>query len=120
MAQNTVGVAYFRLNGVQYAIAGDMRINALSERRTPLIGIDGNVVAQVEFQSPSVECSVKDLRDVDLVAISKMEGATVTVEMGNGTIWELSDAFYSGEGELDAREGNFQVRFNGRTIRRII
>lgn len=120
MAQNTVGTAYFRINSVQYAIAGDMRVNALREKRSPLIGLDGNVVPQVEFQSPMVECSVKDNASVDLIALSQMEGVTVTVEMANGTVWELSNAFYSGDGELDAREGNFQVRFNGSSIRRLV
>ena len=119
MAQNTSGVAYFRINGVQYAIAGEMRVNALTEKRTPLIGLDGNVSPQVEFQSPMVECQVKDFADVDLVALSKLENVTVTVEMGNGTTWELSNAFYSGDGEVDAKEGNFQVRFNGAKIRRL-
>lgn len=120
MAQNTSGTAFFRINGVQFAIGGEMRLNVLTEKRTALVGMDGNVSPQVEFQSPMVECSVKDFANVDIVALTKMEAATITVEMANGTVWELSNAFYTGDGELDAREGNFQVRFNGSTIRRIV
>lgn len=120
MAQNTVGTAFFRINGVQYDLPGEMKLTVLTEKRNALVGLDGSVAPQIEYQSPMIECTVRDASNVDLVAISKMEGVTVTVEMANGTVWELSNAFYTGDGELDAKEGTFQVRFNGQKIRRLI
>lgn len=120
MGQNTQGTAFFKINGVQYSIGGEMKIMALSQKRNALIGLDGDVMPQIEFQSPMIECQVKDVASVDLVALSLMENVTVQVDMANGTTWELSNAFYSGEGELDAKEGNFAVRFNGKKIRRLV
>lgn len=120
MGQDTQGTAFFRINGVQYAIGGEMRINPLNEKRNPLVGLDGIVMPQIEFQSPMVECAVKDVASVDLIALTRMENVTVTVEMANGTVWELSNAFYAGDGELDAKEGDFQVRFHGSKIRRLV
>lgn len=117
--QNTVGVAYFRVNQRQYALGGEMSLTVLKEKRNVLIGMDGSIAIQVEFQSPMVECQIRDINDADLLAVATAEDVTITVEMRNGTIWELSRATYTGEGKLDAKEGNFSVRFNGETIRRV-
>jgi Phage tail tube protein len=115
----SVGTAYFKVNHVQYALAGDMKISTLERKHEALVGMDGSVAPQVQFQSPMIECTIRDRADVDLTALQSIEGATVTVELANGTTWELSQAFYTGDGELDAAEGGFQVRFNGQRIRRI-
>lgn len=119
MAENTVGVAYFRVDGVQYSITGEMRINPLTEKRTPLVGMDGSIAMQTEFQSPMIECSVRDRKSVDLLALTRIDSATITVQMGNGTMWELTEAAFTGDGEFDGKEGALEVRFNGRTMRRI-
>lgn len=120
MPKNTVvGTAFFRINGVQYQIAGDMKLNPLSEKRTAMVGMDGGVAPQIEPVSPSIECSVRDRADVDPIPLYQMLDETVTVELGNGTIWTLSNAFYSGEGDFDAKEGTHSVRFNGSKMRRL-
>lgn len=117
--QTSVGTAFFRVNNKPYSLAGDMKISTLTSKRSPLVGMDGSIAMQVEFMSPSIECTVRDRGDVDISALSAIEGGTVTVELQNGNIWELSDASYTGDGELDAKEGGFQCRFNGSKIKRV-
>jgi hypothetical protein len=119
MSDNTVGVAFVRISGRTYPIAGDCRMNPLTEKRTPLVGMDGNVAQQVEFQSPMVEFSIRDRRTIDLLSVTKLEHQTITVELGNDTMWELTNGFYAGDGEFDAREGTFQCRFHGDSMKRV-
>lgn len=115
----TVGTAYFRINGVQYQIGGNMKINPLSEKRTALVGLDRSIAPQIEPQSPFIECEVRDRADVDPIPLHEMLDETVTVELANGTVWTLSNAFYTGDGDFDAKEGTHAVRFNGSKCRRI-
>lgn len=120
MPKNTaVGTAFFRINGVQYQIAGEMKINPLSEKRTPLVGLDGSIAPQIEPVSPSIECMVRDRADVDPIPLYAMLDETVTVELANGTVWTLSNSFYTGEGDFDAKEGTHSVKFNGSKMRRM-
>lgn len=117
--ERVVGIAYFRINGIQYQLAGEMKLNPLTEKRTAQVGIDGSVTPQIEPVAPWVECMVRDRADVDPIPLHAMLDETVTVELGNGTVWTLSNAFYSGDGDFDAKEGTHAVRFHGRRMRRL-
>jgi hypothetical protein len=114
-----VGTAFFRINGVQYQLAGEMKLNPLSEKRTAEVGIDGSVTPKVEPVAPFIECAVRDRADVDPIPLHSMWDETVTVELTNGTVWTLSNAFYTGDGDLDGKEGTHAVRFHGTKMRRL-
>jgi len=118
---NTTGTCVFRLNGQQVAIAGDdFTIMALEEKKNVLISMDGTKRYQREYQSPMIECNVSELgAEVDLFALTQLENAVVTVELANGTSYEISGAHYTGDGNLNVKDGSFQMRFNGDRIRRL-
>lgn len=114
------GTGKLKVNGVQYALADDLRIMAASEKREALVGIDGSVAVQITYVSPWIEASLRDDPALDLITVFKQLNVTVVVEYQNGTSYELSEAFYSGDGEIEAKDGKVAARWNAKTIRRVL
>lgn len=115
-----VGTGKLKVGGVQYMLADELRIMAASEKREAIVGLDGTVAIQRTFQSPWVEASLRDDPAIDLQDVYAQENVTVTVELTNGSSYELSNAYYTGDAELDARDGKVAARWNGATMRRIV
>lgn len=115
-----VGTGKLRVNGVQLPVADEMRIMPASEKREALMGLDGTLAAQISYQPCWIECSLRDSPEIDLTKLTIQTGVTVTVELANGTSYELSNAFFSGDGELEVKDGKVAARWSAQTIRRTL
>lgn len=107
------GVAYFKRNGVQYSLKGAMTIRPLNRTREPVVGQDGFHGYKETEVSPSISAEITDNPKLSIVAFQEATNETITVELVNGKSYILSNAFYSGDGELDGSEGSTVVTFNG-------
>lgn len=111
MDQIRAGQLYFRINGVQYAIAGDFTINAGLPTKEAVIGMDGSVGYKVTPRQASIEGNVRDHSGLDVKTLLGLEGVTVTAEMANGKTWVLANATQVGEGDISPDESTLGVRF---------
>ena len=106
-----VGTIVFKIDGTQYALAGDFTLNPGVKRKEELIGPDGSIAFKESFQAAVLEGTIRDRADLDVKKLLALEDVTVTAELANGKAWVLANATQTGEGSLDSAEGAIQVRF---------
>ena len=107
------GVLFVKVNGQQYDAKGSFTYNAGSPKREALVGAD-RVHGYKELpQVPFVEGEITDSGTLDLSALTNIVDATVTLELANGKVFTLRDAWYAADGEVGSEEANIQVRFEG-------
>ena len=117
--QIAVGTGTLRVNGVKIPLADEMRIMGSPEKRESQAGIDGTIAMSVTYQAVYIEATAKDSRDINWPEIWRGEGVTVTCELRNGTSWEMANAFYTGDSELNVKDGNVSVRWDAQSIQRL-
>ena len=83
-------------------------------QRGQIVGADSMHGFMETPQPGFIEGEITDGDDVDLGALSLTEAATVTLELANGKMFVLHDAYYAGDATGNTDEGNVDVRFEGR------
>lgn len=111
--QRRAGIIFVKVNGQQYDAKGDFSYNLGAPMREGIVGQDGPHGFKETPQIPFIEGEFTDRSDMDLEALLKVEGATVTLELANGKVISLKDAWYAGEGTVNTGEANIGVRFEG-------
>jgi hypothetical protein len=105
------GIIYLKINGIQYDAKGDYSYGLGGVTRASIIGADG-VHGYSETPVPAfIEGAVTDRRDLDLNGLVTVDDATVTLELNNGKVIVLSEAYYVGETNVTTNEAEIRVRF---------
>lgn len=110
------GTCFIAANGKTLRVKSSIKIMFGTELKTEVVGQDGFHGYKSQFQVPKISMLITDTADLDVVALLKIEGATVTAQMPGSKTRVLRDAFQSGKGELNVDEGELEVEFTGRTI----
>lgn len=113
MSQRRGGIIQVQVNGVLYDAKGDFTYNLGRPKREAIVGAD-RVHGYKETPQPGfIEGEITDRGNLDLDALVQLEGATVVLQLANGKVISLRDAWYAGEGTGNTGEGNVAVRFEG-------
>lgn len=113
-SQRKGGVIAVALNGEVQDAKGAFTYNLGRPKRTAVIGSDGRVHGYKEEGQPGyIEGELTDRGSLDLEALVKFADGTVTLELANGKVIVLRDAFYAADGEGNTEEGALKVRFEG-------
>lgn len=107
------GIIFFKVDGTQYDAKGNFTYNLGQSKREGILGADGVHGYKETPQQSFIEGEITDRSDLDLAALVKLDGVTVTLELGNGKVVTLRDAWFAAEGTGNSEEGNIQVRFEG-------
>jgi len=107
------GTAYFKVNGTQYSLRGNMKISLGSFERESVVGQDGYHGIKETPQASYIECDITDRPNLDPNILEQLSNVTVTAEMINGKVAVLRNAYQVNKLELDAGEGQLTVRFEG-------
>jgi hypothetical protein len=110
--QRRAGIVYLKANGVMLDAKGNFTYNLGAPKREAIVGHAVHGFKET-VQVPFIEGEITDRGDLDLEALVKMENATITLELANGKVFALRDAWYAGEGTVGTEEANIQVRFEG-------
>lgn len=114
MANNRVaGVAYLAVNGTQYPIRGKWKHNILPTKREGIVGQDGVHGYKEMPRQPMMQGDVTDLGSISLEELHRITDATITLELANGKVYILRNAWMAEESEVDTEEGQFQLTFQG-------
>lgn len=108
------GRIYFKVDGAQYDAKGSYSYNLGVDKRDALVGSDGIHGYKEMPQVAYVEGVITDGSEVDVAALAKLDGVTVTLELVSGKTIVLSDAWFAGEGTVTTEEGEVAVRFESR------
>jgi len=111
MAEARGGTIFLKVNGVRHDAKGNFTYNTGKERREAIVGSDGVHDFKLVHQQAFIEGEITDRADLVLEDLVGITGATVTLELANGKVIALQDAWYAGEGTGNTEEGNIPVRF---------
>jgi hypothetical protein len=111
--QRRAGLISLQIDGEIYSAKGNFTYNLGAVKRDAIIGADAvhgyREMPQVAF----VEGEVTDRSTLDMRRLITMTNATVTLQLANGKVVVLRDAWFAGEGTANTDEANIGVRFEG-------
>lgn len=107
------GKLFIKVDGALYDAVGSFTYNLGADKREGQVGPDGVHGFKVMPQIPYIEGEFRDGQNVDVQKLLEIEDATVTLELANGKVIVLKDAWYAADGDIGTEDGNIQVRFEG-------
>lgn len=114
MAQNRIaGVAYLKVDGRQYPLKGKFKSNIMPYKREGIAGQDAVHGYKEMPRVPTIEGDIVYKPEISVEDLAKITDATVTLELANGRVHVLRNAWWSDESQVDTEEGTFQVKFEG-------
>lgn len=113
--QRRAGIIYFKVDGIQYDAKGNFTYAPNFEKKTAIVGADGIHGFAGEQVPPYIEGAVTDAPDLVLATLGAVEDATVTLELANGKVFMLRNAWYAGDLNPSTEQGEIPVRFEGKT-----
>ena len=113
MAQAIAGTAYLKVDAQQYPLKGAFVVSPGSIIRTGIAGQDGVHGYQEMPRIPYIEGDVSSTPDISFEAIEQLTDVTVTAELINGHVYVLRNAWQRGEIEINTRDGQARIRFEG-------
>lgn len=110
------GTAYLKVDGVQYMSRGNWKYNFGMPTRSTVF--DGNsAVGYTEApQEPSIEGDMTVPAILDVATLVTLDDVTITLELENGNIVTLRNAWYAGDGTVDVNEGMMPAKFVGKSL----
>jgi hypothetical protein len=117
--QRRGGIIQLQVNGEIQDAKGNYTYNLGRPKREAIVGSDTTHGYKETPQVAFIEGEVTDRGSLDLDKLVTMTDATVTLELANGKVVVLRDAWYAGEGTGNTEEGNIAVRFEGKSAEEI-
>ena len=109
------GIVYVKVDGRQLSVRGTATVSPQPTTRTGVVGADGIHGFTCEWRVPYVEIEISVMPEFPLSDLYQINDATITVELGNGQVYVLRNAWHADEIEHDTVEGTATVRFEGRS-----
>jgi|SRR5690554_2148555 hypothetical protein len=107
------GIFYLKIDGVQRDAKGEFTYNLGRPLREPIIGASSVHGYKTEVQAPRIEGVITDSGNLSVDDILNVTNATITLELQNGKVIILKNAWYAGEGDISTEEGEIEVLFHG-------
>ncbi|WP_055135560.1 phage tail tube protein [Pseudomonas corrugata] len=107
------GTIALKVNGDIYFAKGNFTYNIGKPKREGVVGADVVHGYKETPQIPFVEGEITDRNELSLEDLVTLDDATLTLELANGKVITLSEAWYAGEGTGNTEEGNIACRFEG-------
>ncbi|VVO86602.1 phage tail tube protein [Pseudomonas fluorescens] len=107
------GTIALKVNGDIYFAKGNFTYNLGKPKREGVVGADTVHGYKETPQVPFVEGEITDRNELSLEDLVTLDDATITLELSNGKVITLSEAWYASEGTGNTEEGNIACRFEG-------
>jgi len=111
--QRVGGIIFLKINSQQMRAKGNFTYNLGKPLREGVVGSDVVHGFKETPQIPFVEGEITDGADMSLETLLATTNATVTLELANGKVIVLREAYFAGEGTGNTEEGNIAFRFEG-------
>lgn len=107
------GTAYFKVDGTQLALKGNLTVSIDTFERETVAGMDGIHGYTQKPRAPYIEGDFSDIGSLSLMMLQSMCNVTVTVELMNGKVYLLRNAWTTTARELKGEDGTVTVRWDG-------
>lgn len=112
--QRLGGVISVKVDGKIYQAKGAFTYNPGKPLREPIMGSDAQHGFKETPQPGFIEGEFTDEQTLDVPNLVTLKNVTVSIELANGKMFVLRNAYYAAEGTTSTDEGNIGVRFEGR------
>ena len=102
-----------KINGELFSAKGAFTYDIGVPQRTAVVGADAVHGFMEQPKAPMIEGAITDSSDLQIKNLFELRDATVTLELANGKVIVLRQAFFSGEGTTSTEEGEIAVKFEG-------
>ena len=113
------GIIFVKVNSQQLQAKGNFTFSLGKPVASAVVGADAVHGYMERPQVAYIEGEITDSADMSLEALVGTRNATITLELANGKVISLREAFFAGEGVGNTEEGNVAVRFEGRSAEEI-
>lgn len=113
MGNRIAGVAFWKADGQQLAVRGNLTVMPSSRERAGIAGQDGVHGYSENPVVPYIEGEVSLLEGTSVEDIDAITSATITAELANGSVYVLREAWRAERSEINSKDGQFKVRFEG-------
>lgn len=110
MSQRRAGILFLKVDGTQYDAKGSFTYNLGVPKREAIVGADKVHGFKESVQPAFIEGEVTDSSSLDLKTLLQLDGVTATLELANGKVIVLRNAWYAGDGNVQTEEGNIVLR----------
>lgn len=115
MSERKGGIIFVKIDGEIQDAKGNFTYNLGKPKREAIVGSDQVHGFKETPQVAFIEGEITDRQTLDLERLVTTEDATVTLELANGKVISLRNAWYASEGTGNTDEGNIAVRFEGKS-----
>jgi hypothetical protein len=113
MAQRIAGIAFLKVDGQIYPLKGNFTVSPSALERAGISGQDFVHGYSEMPRVPFIEGDVSLVPDLSMTAVEAVVNSTITAELANGKVYVLREAWCRSALELNTREGQTRVRFEG-------
>ena len=113
MERRVGGIIFIKVDGELFNAKGEFTYNLGLPKREGVVGADVVHGYKETPQVPYVEGAITDQSDLDVEALRKIKDATVTLELANGKVIVIREAWEASDGVGSTDEGELEVRFEG-------
>lgn len=113
MAERIGGIIFVKANGQQYKAKGNWTYNLGRGMREGVAGNDGVHGFTEQPQVPFIEGTITDSAEISHIDLVELRDVTITLELANGKVVTLEEAWFAGEGEGSTEAGEISARFEG-------
>jgi Phage tail tube protein len=113
MAVRFAGVAFVMIDGNQLPVRGNLTVSPSPVERTMIAGQDSVHGYQELPRVPYIECDVSTLPDLPLEDLEAQTNVTVVAQNANRMMYSLVGATCKGGLEINARDGQVRIRWEG-------
>lgn len=113
MGQRFAGIAYVKVDGVQYDLRGSFTVSPSSTKRDGIAGQDGVHGFKEEPRVPFIKGDLSTTAGLSIKQLDAMTNSTVTANLANGKSYVLRGAWTVSAHEIDTGEGKVAVEWQG-------
>jgi hypothetical protein len=113
MSNRIGGLISLKINGDIMFAKGNFTYNLGQPRKEGVVGADRVHGYKETPQIPFIEGEITDRKELSLESLQAFSNETVTLELANGKVIVLRNAWYASEGTGNTEEGNIACRFEG-------
>ena len=107
------GIISLKIDGDMHFAKGDFTYNLGLPKKEGVVGSDRVHGYKEVPQIPFIEGEITDRQEMSLEALMSINDSTITLELANGKVIALREAWNAAEGTGNTGEGNIGVRFEG-------
>lgn len=119
MSNRRAGILFLKKDGEIFDAKGNFTYNLGEPKRDAIVGAERVHGYKEMPQVPFIEGEITDSSTTNLSQFLNTTDSTITLELANGKVFVLRNAWYAGEGNVQTEEANVQVRFEGMSAEEI-